>query len=73
MAHLNEPGRQRETVDCVSNVKIVRRLHMSGLFSMMDNRMEHLRSLFPGSHGKPRVDGRHVQSGIIFANSASLR
>lgn len=35
--------------------------------------MARLQPLFPRSHGKPRVDGRRVLSGIVFVNRNGLR
>ncbi len=35
--------------------------------------MSRLEPFFPKSHGKPRVDGRRVFSGIIFINRNGLR
>ncbi len=35
--------------------------------------MARLQPFFPKSHGKPRVDGRRVLSGIIFINCNGLR
>ena len=35
--------------------------------------MARLAPFFPKSHGKPRVDDRHVLSGIIFINRTGLR
>lgn len=35
--------------------------------------MTRLKSSFPKSHGKPRVDNGHVLSGIIFTNRNGLR
>ena len=46
---------------------------MSNLFWLTDAQMERLKPFFPKSHGKPRVDDRHVLSGIIFINSNGLR
>ncbi|MFT8933560.1 MAG: IS5/IS1182 family transposase, partial [Acetobacter syzygii] len=34
--------------------------------------MDRLRPFFPKSHGKPRVDGCRVLSGIIFVNRNGL-
>ena len=46
---------------------------MSNLFWLTDAQMERLKSFFPKSHGKPRVDDRRVLSGIIFINRNGLR
>jgi len=46
---------------------------MSNLFWLSDAQMERLKSFFPKSHGKPRVDDRRVLSGIIFINRNGLR
>jgi len=46
---------------------------MSNLFWLTDEQMARLRRFFPKSHGKPRVDGRRVLSGIIFINRNGLR
>ncbi|MCK5501334.1 MAG: IS5/IS1182 family transposase, partial [Tritonibacter mobilis] len=41
---------------------------MSDLFWLTGAQMVRLKPFFPKSHGKPRVDGRRVLSGIIFIN-----
>ncbi len=46
---------------------------MSDLFWLSDAQMARLEPYFPKSHGKPRVDDRHVLSGIIFINRNGLR
>ncbi|WP_252350198.1 transposase [Gluconobacter cerinus] len=46
---------------------------MCGLYWLTDEQMGRLRSFFPKSHGKPRVDDRRVLSGIIFVNRNGLR
>ncbi|EEW57470.1 recombinase [Ruegeria sp. TrichCH4B] len=46
---------------------------MSDLFWLSDAQMARLERFFPKSHGKPRVDGRRVLSGIIFINRNGLR
>ncbi len=46
---------------------------MSTLFWLTDEQMARLQPFFPKSHGKPRVDGRRVLSGIIFINRNGLR
>ena len=46
---------------------------MSNLFWLTDAQMVRLEPFFPKSHGKPRVDGRRVLSGIIFINRNGLR
>ena len=46
---------------------------MSDLFWLSDEQMARLEPYFPKSHGKPRVDGRRVLSGIIFINRNGLR
>ena len=46
---------------------------MSNLFWLTEAQMARLRPFFPKSHGKPRVDGRRVLSGIIFINRNGLR
>lgn len=45
---------------------------MSDLFWLTDEQMGRLRPFFPKSHGKPRVDGRRVLSGIVFVNRNRL-
>ncbi len=46
---------------------------MSDLFWLSDAQMARLEPFFPKSHGKSRVDDRHVLSGIIFFNRNNLR
>ena len=46
---------------------------MSDLFWLTDAHMARLAPFFPKSHGKPRVDGKRVLSGIIFINRNGLR
>ena len=46
---------------------------MSNLFWLTDAQMERLKPFFPKSHGKRRVDDRHVLSGIVFLNRNGLR
>ena len=46
---------------------------MSDLFWLTDDQMARLRPFFPRSHGKPRVDGRRVLSGIVFVNRNGMR
>jgi transposase len=46
---------------------------MSNLFWLTEEQIDRLRSFFPKSHGKPRVDDRRVLSGIIFINRNGLR
>ena len=50
-----------------------RAVNMSDLFWLSDVQMARLALFFPKSHGKPRVDGRRVLSGIIFINRNGLR
>ncbi len=45
---------------------------MSNLYWLSDDQLARLRPFFPKSHGKPRVDVRRVQSGIIFINRNGL-
>ncbi|MFT8441516.1 MAG: IS5/IS1182 family transposase, partial [Acetobacter syzygii] len=45
---------------------------MSDLYWLTDGQMDRLRPFFPKSHGKPRVDGCRVLSGIIFVNRNGL-
>ena len=45
---------------------------MSNLFWLTEAQMDRLRPFFPKSHGRPRVDGRRVLSGI-FINRNGLR
>lgn len=44
---------------------------MSNLYWLSEDQMARLRPFFPKSHGKPRVDDRHIPSGIIFINNNS--
>lgn len=46
---------------------------MSDLFWLTDEQMAKLSPFFPKSHGKSRVDGRRVLSGIVFINRNGLR
>lgn len=46
---------------------------MSDLFRLTDAQMGRMAPYSPKSHGKPRVDDRHVMSGIIFINRNGLR
>ena len=46
---------------------------MSDLFWLSDAQMACLEPFVPKSRGKPRVDNRHVLSGIIFINRNGLR
>jgi transposase len=46
---------------------------MSDLYWLTNAQMARLEPFFPKSHGKPRVDGRRVLSGIIFINRNGLR
>lgn len=46
---------------------------MSNLYWLTEDQMVRLRSYFPKSRGKPRVDDRRVLSGIIFTNRNGLR
>ena len=46
---------------------------MSNLYWLTEDQMVRLRSYFPKSRGKPRVDDRRVLSGIIFINRNGLR
>ena len=46
---------------------------MSNLFWLTDEQMARLQPHFPKSHGRQRVDGRRVLSGIIFVNRNGLR
>ena len=46
---------------------------MSDLYWLTDDQMKRLRPHFPKSHGRPRVDDRGVQSGIIFVDRNGLR
>ncbi len=46
---------------------------MGNLFWLTDVQMARLEPFFPRSHGKPRVDGRRVLSGITFINRNGLR
>lgn len=49
------------------------RLDMSDLFWLTDEQTARLRPFFSKSHGRPRVDGWRVLSGIIFVNRNGLR
>lgn len=46
---------------------------MSSLFWRTEARMVRLQPFFAKSHGRPRVDGRRVLSGIIFGDRNGLR
>ncbi len=46
---------------------------MSNLFWLTGEQMARLQPYFPKSHGKLRVDGRRVLSGVIFINRNGLR
>ena len=46
---------------------------MSNLYWLTEAQMERLRSYFPKSRGRARVDDRRVLSGIIFINRNGLR
>ncbi len=46
---------------------------MSDLFWLTDAQMARLKPFFPKSHGKLRVDDKHVLSEIIFINRNGLR
>lgn len=46
---------------------------MSNLFWLTDEQLARLRPYFPKSHGRQRVDGRRLLSGIIFVNRNGLR
>ena len=46
---------------------------MINLYWLTEDQMVRLRSYFPKSRGKPRVDDRRVLSGIIFINRNGLR
>lgn len=46
---------------------------MSNLFWLTEAQMARLQPFLPKSHGKPRVDGQRVLSGIIFINRNGLR
>lgn len=46
---------------------------IGNFFWLTDEQMERLKPFFPKSHGKTRVDGRRVLSGIILINSNGLR
>lgn len=45
---------------------------MSNLFWLTEAQMTRLRSFFPNSHGRPRIDDMRVLSGIIFINRERL-
>jgi transposase len=45
---------------------------MSDLFWLSEAQVERLRSYFPKSRGKPRVDDRRVLSGIIYIQRNGL-
>ena len=46
---------------------------MSNLYWLSEDQMGRLRSYFPMSRGRARVDDRRVLSGIIFINRNGLR
>lgn len=46
---------------------------MSDLYWLTGEQVARLRSFFPNSHGKPRLDGRRVLSGIVFVDRKGLR
>lgn len=46
---------------------------MSNILWLTDGQMERLKSFFPKSDGKPRVDARWVLSGMIFIDRNGLR
>jgi transposase len=46
---------------------------MSNLFRLSDAQMARLAPFLPKSHGKPRVDGRRVLSGMTFISRNGLR
>ncbi len=46
---------------------------MSNLFWLTEAQMARLRSFFPMSHGRPRVDDLRVLSGVMFINCNGLR
>ena len=46
---------------------------MSDLYWLTDEQMARLSPSFTKSHGKPRVDGKRVLSGIIFIKRNGLR
>jgi transposase len=46
---------------------------MRNLFWLTDEQVERLRSFFPRSQGKSRIDDRRVLSGIVFVNRNGLR
>ena len=48
-------------------------VNMSDLFWLTNAQMARLQLYSPKSHGKPRVDGRRVLSGIIFIDRNGLR
>ena len=48
-------------------------MNASDLFWLSDAQVARLEPYFPESHGKPRVDGRRVLSGIIFINRNGVR
>lgn len=45
---------------------------MSDLCWLTDEQVARLRPYFPKSHGRPRVDGRRVLSGIVFDDRDTL-
>lgn len=46
---------------------------MSDLYWLSDAQMAKLEPFFPKSHGKPRVDVRHVLSELVFIDRNGLR
>ena len=51
----------------------MRRLRISDLYWLTEEKETRLRPYFPKSRGKPRVDDRRVLSGIVFVNPNGLR
>ena len=45
---------------------------MVNLFGLTDAQMARLQQLLPKGHGKPRVDGSRILSGITFINCNGL-
>jgi transposase len=46
---------------------------MRNLFWLIEAQLDRLRPFFPRSHGRPRVYGLRVLSGIILINRNALR
>jgi transposase len=46
---------------------------MSDFSLLTDEQMARLQPYFPESHGRARVDGRRVLSGIVFVNRNGVR